>query len=70
MSLQTPFQKSKTGFYDAPTQEVVTPWTEGVRAVVISKGQGSKLSITILLSVFIPIYSTGTAVVSGVPPWK
>lgn len=36
----------------------------------ISKGQGSKLSITILLIVFIPIYSIGTAVIPGVPLWK
>lgn len=36
----------------------------------ISKGQGSKLSIMILLIVFIPIYSIGTAVIPGVPLWK
>lgn len=70
MSLQTPLQSPSQVFTDVPPQEVVTLHCRDQSCWVISKAQESKLSFTILQSVFIPIYSIGTAVVSGVPLWK
>lgn len=68
MSLWTPLQSPSQVF--TPKRLFAYLHCGNQSGQVISKGQGSKLSITILLRVFIPIYSIGTAAMRGVPLGK
>lgn len=71
-SLQTPLQIPSQVFTRASAQEVgcASALRRDQSCWVISKGQGSKRSITILLRVFTPIYSIGTAAMPGVLLWR
>lgn len=71
-SLQTPLQIPSQVFTRASAQEVgcASALRRDQSCRVISKGQGSKLSVTILLRTFIPIYSIDTAAMPGVLLWR